>query len=110
MRAGDNGTIPDGRGGARRAGAAAFGHDASADAGVDGVASRSGADRALGLVGGVRLGKSTMSGAIVGDRRTHSPDRCSRGDSDGLRGATRRAAVSRIQLVPQAPYACSTRA
>jgi ABC-type glutathione transport system ATPase component len=81
-------------------------YDPSAAPVVDGVSFALRRGRALGLVGESGSGKSTIARAIVGIVGAQSGSVQLDGEElTALRGARRRAAVRRVQLVPQDPYA-----
>ena len=83
-----------------------IGYDASAAPVVDGVSFALRRGRALGLVGESGSGKSTIARAIVGIVSAQSGSVQLDGEElTALRGASRRSAVRRVQLVPQDPYA-----
>jgi peptide/nickel transport system ATP-binding protein len=81
-------------------------YEASAAPVVDGVSFALQRGRALGLVGESGSGKSTIARAIVGIVGAQSGSVQLDGEElTALRGARRRAALRRVQLVPQDPYA-----
>jgi ABC-type glutathione transport system ATPase component len=81
-------------------------YDANAAPAVDGVSFALQRGRALGLVGESGSGKSTIARAIVGIVAAQSGSVQLDGQElTTLRGARRRAALRRFQLVPQDPYA-----